>query len=144
MANTGIAIFDIQSNLIKILSIKTNPKESHGSRLNEISEKIINLKKEYIPFKIIIENAFSKHNKATQVLYRVHGIVNYIFYNYPQIYYAPTTIKKAVTGRGNAKKEEVYKIIQELYPNFEFKNLDESDAVGIGLTYFIKKGELTC
>lgn len=145
IANTGIAIYDQKASLIEVYSITTNPKNTHGIRLKQIAKFIINLRKVYPTKTAIIERAFSLHNTATQVLYRVHGIVNYIFSDCEQIYYAPNDIKKTITGSGKAEKKQVYEVIQELYPEIKFNNYDESDAAAIGLTYFIKKGVLeTC
>jgi len=136
----GIAIFDTIGNLVEVLSIKTNPKQTHGERLRQIGDKFCDLRYQYNTSTIVIERAFSLHNISTQVLYRVHGLTNYLFYDCTQVYYAPTTIKKAITGTGKADKEEVKRIIlKEHFPDATFKNTDESDAVAIGLTYFIDK-----
>lgn len=142
IANTGIAIFDQKANLITIQSIKTNPKETHGNRLKQISNTLLELRKKYDTTLVIIERAFSMHNTSTQVLYRVHGVINYLFCDCEQIYYAPTTIKKTITDQGKSDKNQVQEFIKKIYPNIQFKNFDESDAVAIGLTYFIKKGVL--
>jgi Holliday junction resolvasome RuvABC endonuclease subunit len=143
IANSGIAVFDENSFLEHLTSVKTNPKQSHGVRLNQIANKLIELRCSYPTNLIVIERAFSQHNTATQVLYRVHGLINYLFYDCEQIYYAPTTIKQTITGSGKSDKSQVQAILQELNPEVKFKNNDESDAVAIGLTYFIKKGVLT-
>lgn len=142
IANTGIAIFDQKVNLIEIQSIKTNPKETHGNRLKQIADTLIELREKYDTNLVIIERAFSLHNTATQVLYRVHGIVNYIFCDCQQVYYAPNAIKKTITGEGKADKSQVQKVLNDLYPNVKFKDYDQSDAVAIGITHFIKEGTL--
>jgi len=142
ISNSGIAIFNKNASLEKIQSIKTNPSDSHGIRLKQIADKLIELRLGYPPQTVIIERGFSLHNIATQVLYRVHGIANYVFYDCEQIYYAPTSIKKAITGDGKADKKLVQKMIKEIYQDIKFKDFDQSDAVAIGLTYFIKDGVL--
>lgn len=140
---SGIAVFTENGDLLEITSIKTNPKHEQKNRLKIIGDKLEDLRDMYDPRIIVIERGFTKHNIATQVLYRVHGLANYIFYNCKQIYYAPTTIKKSITGSGKSDKEELKQIIlQDYYPNAKFKNNDESDAVAIGLTYFIKEKQL--
>jgi Holliday junction resolvasome RuvABC endonuclease subunit len=135
---TGVSIFEESSRLVLISHIKTNPKDSHGVRLKNIAEYILDLRKCYPSRLAIIERAFSQHNISTQVLYRVHGLINYLFYDCEQIYYAPTSVKQTITGNGKASKEELKNVILEKYPNIKFKNNDESDSVAIGLTYFIK------
>ena len=78
---------------------------------------------------------------ATQVIYRVHGILNYIMEKFEQVYYPPKTVKEAILG-GNATKKQVQEEIKKRYPDTVFKNEDESDAYAVGLTHFIKTGKL--
>jgi len=78
---------------------------------------------------------------STQVIYRVHGICNLIYYKFEQIYYPPKTVKEAIL-KGDATKKQVQDTIKNKYPNVVFKNEDESDAFAVGLTYFIKTGKL--
>jgi len=94
----------------------------------------------YTPSIVVIEQGFSLHNTSTQAIFRVHGLANYIFSEYEQIYYPASTVKKVVTGRGNSKKEEVRDAIISKNPNITFNSLDESDAFGVGETFFVKKG----
>lgn len=137
---SGIAVFTEYGEFLEVSSIKTNTKHEQKNRLKVIGDKLEELRDKYDPRIVVIERAFTQHNIATQVLYRVHGLANYMFYNCEQIYYAPTTIKKAITGNGKSDKEKVKQIIlQDYYPEIKFKNNDESDAVAIGLTYFIKE-----
>lgn len=143
MANTGIAIFDTETyKPILITSIKTSDKDTHGYRLHEQRQYAKELINEYPPYEVAIEQSFTRFNTATQVLYRVHGVHNELFYKYPQFYYAPATIKKTITGNGRANKELVRTKILEKYPNIEFANDDESDAVGIVITHLIKKHKM--
>ena len=106
----------------------------------KIGNEFIRLIKEYTPEIVLIEQGFTLFNTSTQAIFRVHGLVNYLFSQYEQIYYPATTIKKIIGGKGNMKKEEIQEVIYKKYPNVKFKNLDESDAFSIGEAYFIKKG----
>ena len=49
-------------------------------------------------------------------------------------------MRLAVAGNGKATKVQTRKGILAKRPDIKFKNTDESDAYGIGLTYFIKEG----
>lgn len=139
LSNMGVAIFDKGGNIVKIMSKMTHPKSTTGRRLQDLLNFLIDLDKEYKAEKIIIEQGFTQFNTATQQLYRVHGVINCLFAENEQIYYAPTTIKKIITGNGKADKKEVQNKLLEWYPGIKFKNNDESDAVAIGLTYFVEK-----
>lgn len=138
MSNTGISVFDLNGNIKKITSIKTNDKDSHGQRLKVIADKMLNLLDEFTPSKVIIERGFAHFNTATSVLYRVHGLVNYLLADYEQIYYSPKEIKKTIL-KGNATKQQIMDKILSVYPDIKFENYDESDSCAVGITYFIKE-----
>ena len=140
MSNTGIAIFDLNNKKpIVITSIKSNPKNTYGIRLHTIRQYIKELVNQYPPCEVAIEQGFSRFNTSTQVTYRVHGVVNELLKDYPQIYYPPKTVKKIITGNGNADKKLVQGSILKRYPNINFSNDDESDACGVAIVHLIKK-----
>ena len=141
MESTGFCIFDENMNPVLIDSIPTKKSQSHGKRLKVIADKLTELKQKYPPEVIVIERGFSRFNMSTQVIYRVHGILNYIMSEFEQIYYPPKTVKEAIL-KGNATKKQVQEVIKNKYPDIVFKNEDESDSYAVGLTYFIKTGKL--
>jgi Holliday junction resolvasome RuvABC endonuclease subunit len=139
MENTGVSIFDLETlNPIHITSIGTNKKDNHGKRLYHIGKEIIQLKDKYPPSVIVIERGFSRFNTSTQVIYRVHGLINYLFHDVEQIYYPPKTVKEAII-RGDASKKLVRQLIEKKYPDVVFEDEDQSDSFAVALTYLIKK-----
>ena len=56
----------------------------------------------------------------------------------------PKSVKKIITGNGNAKKDEVARCVKNFLvdPNVEFSTYDESDSVAIGIAYAIKMAEI--
>jgi Holliday junction resolvasome RuvABC endonuclease subunit len=138
LSNTGIAIFTNDGKCVETLSIETKPEKSTQERLGIIGDKVLKLAKKYDPFKIVIEQGFTRFNTSTQQLYRVHGLINYLFRDYEQIYYPATKVKLLVGGKGNLKKEQLRDIIYKKYDTIQFHNLDESDAFAIGMTYFLE------
>lgn len=139
---SGITIFNLETlQPTYIGSIKTNDKQTHGQRLKYIEDKIIELTGDYPPDSIAIERGFSRFNISTQVIYRVHGIVNKYFYNVKQVYYPPKSVKESIL-KGNATKKQVRSEIEKVYPDVVFQNEDESDSFAVGLTHMIKTGKL--
>jgi Holliday junction resolvasome RuvABC endonuclease subunit len=138
MENTGVTIFDLNTyEPIHISSIPTNKKHTHGKRLYIIAQELIKLKDKYPPSMVAIERGFSRFNTSTQVIYRVHGLINYLFYDVEQVYYPPKKIKEAII-RGDATKKLVRQMIENKYPDVKFDDEDQSDAFAIGLTYLIE------
>jgi Holliday junction resolvasome RuvABC endonuclease subunit len=138
MENTGVTIFDLNTyEPIHISSIPTNKKHTHGKRLYIIAQELISLKDKYPPSVVAIERGFSRFNTSTQVIYRVHGLINYLFYELEQVYYPPKKIKEAII-RGDASKKLVRQVIEKKYPDVKFDDEDQSDSFAIGLTYLIE------
>jgi len=140
ISSTGASIFTIDGTPILQFSIRTKAKDSYGKRLKIIHDGINVWLEEYPCSILIVESAFTRFNKATQVLYRVHGLIEFMFNESKYFSYAPTTIKKTITGNGRATKEEVSEKILERYKNIKFGNDDESDSFATGVCFFIKQG----
>jgi len=142
LSSTGITIFNQDGTHIFTDSIGTDSKQDTSVRLHNIGQKITQLKQDYPPTKLVIERGFSRFNTSTEQVYRAVGVIEYCLWDIDKIYYPATTVKKEITGKGNAKKFEVEAVICQKYPDMRFRNLDESDSMAIGLTYFYKEGIL--
>jgi Holliday junction resolvasome RuvABC endonuclease subunit len=140
--STGVCIFTNDGRLMKAQTIDTHALGETKLKLNMIGKEFIRLGKLYPPSVVVIEQGFTLYNASTQMIFRVHGMANYIYCQYEQIYYPATTVKKTVGGKGNMTKEEIRAVILKEHPEIKFYSLDESDAYAIGLTYFIQKGIL--
>lgn len=139
---SGVSIFDLETFApVSINSIKTKKNQSYGVRLKYIEDEITKLTEKYPPSIIAIERGFSRFNTSTQVIYRVHGVVNKYFHNVQQIYYPPKTVKEAII-RGDATKKLIHDMICAAYPNVQFDNEDESDAFAVALCWLIKNDKI--
>lgn len=142
MSNTGVSIFNDAGEWIENISIDTKKEKTHPLKLRKIEKVLRQLKKKYKPSMIVIEESFTRFNKSTHAIYKTRGIVDLVFYDVEQICYHATTVRKEVLGHGNAKKEVLRDFILANYSNVVFYNLDQSDAFGLGICYFKKKGIL--
>lgn len=142
LSSTGVAIFENDQPLF-VFSIPTASKLEQRKRLKIIGDTLLEYKKLYPTNLVILEAGFGRFQISTQTLFKVHGIVNYLFADCEQIYFAPSTIKKVVGGNGRADKEEIKKIVMLKYPHLSFANNDESDSVSIMLCYLASKGKET-
>lgn len=142
---TGVAIYDlIKKEFVYIGSFDTTkiPKQKNryhnAIKLKAKADWLLQLKEIYPPYFIGIERGLSRFNTATQVIYRVHGMANYLFNEHPQEYYPPKMVKETIV-HGSATKEDVAITINARYNNI-FANEDESDAFAVALTVLIKEG----
>lgn len=138
MSDTGCAIFDEKGNPVKIISIPTTSKQEHKDRLKAIADKLLELKKEYPTNLIILESGFSRHALSTQAIFKTTGVVSYIFWDATQKFYAPSSVKKIITGDGRSDKLIVKQKILKKFPQLEFNNEDESDATAVCMCWFIE------
>jgi len=139
--STGYSIFTDRRKLIAIGSIPTDADDALQIRLKKIGAEITKIKKKYKPEKIIFERGFSRFNHVTQVLFRVFGVVNYLFYNIEQIYIPSKTVRKIICGHGNIKKNDFFEYVKEKYKKINFQNNDEADSYALGLAYFAQEKE---
>jgi Holliday junction resolvasome RuvABC endonuclease subunit len=142
---TGVTIYDLTKKEFVFVGsfntekIKKQKNRYHNAiKLKEKADWLDSLKKSYPPYYIAIERGFSHHNVATQTIYRVHGLVNYMFWDCPQEYYPPKLVKSVIV-HGSATKEDVAIVINTRY-NDIFANEDESDSFAVALTCLIDKG----
>jgi len=140
MSNTGVAIFSDDARLIAVESVATKSDELHQRRLKRIADRMIELKNLYRPTKIIIEKGFFRFMASSEAIWKVNGVCQYIFWDIEQIQYAPASVKKAVGGKGNMKKEEIRDVVSKMFANIEISDEDQSDAVSVGLCFFMKEG----
>lgn len=143
MTCSGIAIFDMDTlEPVLVTSISPSNKGEHGNKLHEQREYMKEIIEQYPPEVCYYEKGFSRFNTATQVVFRVVGVFNELLRDYPLAYFAPTSVKKEITGKGNCSKERLLEVLAERYPEINFSNTDESDAVGVVITGLIKEHKM--
>lgn len=147
LKNTGLTIYDLDNRKFvyvgsfsteKIYATKKNKGlYLNAVKLNCIGNWILGIKKLFPPYIIAIERGFSRFNNETQVIFRCHGLINFLFWDIPQEYYAVKTVK-ATIYKGDATKAQVQRVIKNNFVDVEFANEDESDSFAVALTYLIK------
>jgi crossover junction endodeoxyribonuclease RuvC len=142
LSNSGVAIFTDDAHLIHLMSIDTKSIKEHQDRLQLIGTEMLKLKEQYPPKTIVLERGFMRYAASTEAVFKVVGVVQYLFSDVEQLFYSPMTVKKQVVGKGNVKKDEVYRVVSKMYPKILIENFDQSDAVSVCVCYFKKIGVL--
>ena len=115
-------------------------------RLGHILQRVTGLIDEYLPDEMAIEAPFFGTNIQSMLkLGRAQGvaIAAAIQRDIPIHEYMPTKIKMAITGNGNASKEQVAGMLQRMLKlnNDEMpKFMDATDALGAAYCHFIQMG----
>ncbi len=122
-------------------------KDAH-LKLGRIYERIIGIIDAFLPDEMAIEAPFFGKNVQSMLkLGRAQGvaIAAAISRDIPITEYAPLKIKMAITGNGQAGKEQVAEMLKRLLGIKEesiLPYLDATDALGAAYCHFLQKNEL--
>jgi len=109
-------------------------------KLRKIFERTLSLIDQYHPDELAIESPFYGKNVQSMLkLGRAQGVAisAALYRDLPIFEYAPKKIKMAITGEGNASKEQVANILQRLLNIPEMpSNLDATDGLAAAVCHF--------
>ena len=139
----GYGLLHVQNNTLKPLGIgvvKLEKFDDHAIRLKRIFERTVGIIEEFKPDELAIEAPFFGKNVQSMLkLGRAQGvaIAAALSKNIPVTEYSPKKIKMSITGNGNASKEQVAAMLQQILGienNHEY--LDATDALGAALCHY--------
>jgi len=120
-------------------AIKFSARLNNYERLSQIHEKVTALIHRYQPHEFAIEAPFFGKNVQSMLkLGRAQGvaIAAAMHFKIPVTEYSPRKIKQAVTGNGNAAKEQVWKMLQQILSLKEAPEyFDATDALAVALCH---------
>ena len=152
MSSTGYAVLETDGELVKVVELghidnkkQGRAKWSHGKRLSRIFSELKVVINRHPDISVVVrEKGVTRFNKATQVIFRVVGVVDLLLETvglHPSTEVGITEAKKLITGSGKADKEQIaQKVVGYLSEPVDFSVDDESDAVAVGVAYMIKEG----
>ena len=128
-----------QIKLIQFGVIHLNKYKNHELKLKKIYQRVSELIIEYTPDEVALEAPFYGKNVQSMLkLGRAQGVAMAAALNreIPINEYAPKKVKQSVTGNGNASKEQVAAMIQNLL-KFEDapKLMDATDALAVAVCH---------
>lgn len=119
--------------------IDLRKEANHALKLQRIFSQITQLMKSYLPDEFAIEAPFYGKNPQSMLkLGRAQGVAMAaaLQMDVPIHEYAPKRIKQAVTGSGNASKEQVAGMVKSLLKlDSVHSKLDATDAVAIAICH---------
>ncbi|MGB9835997.1 MAG: crossover junction endodeoxyribonuclease RuvC [Candidatus Saccharicenans sp.] len=147
LKSTGFGIIDSQGAGLRAIVygiIKTSESQPFPQRLNEIRLELEKIISNYYPDEVAIENPFYARNVRTAIsLGQVRGavLVAVASSQKPLFEYSALEIKKAVTGYGQAEKDQVQRMVKILL-NLEDERmpLDASDALAAAICHTNLRG----
>src|SRR5690554_109702 len=144
----GFGLIKVEKNKMKFLQLNElnlSKMSDHYLKLKRIFERTVELIDTYHPDEIAIEAPFFGKNVQSMLkLGRAQGVAMAagLSRQIPITEYEPKKIKMAITGNGNASKEQVAKMLQQLLDLKELpKNLDSTDGLAAAVCHFFNFGK---
>jgi crossover junction endodeoxyribonuclease RuvC len=143
----GYAIILVQLSKVKLIQfgvIQMGKYGAHELKLKKIFDRVLTLVDEFNPDEVALEAPFFGKNVQSMLkLGRAQGVAMAaaLYREVPITEYAPKKIKQSVTGNGNASKEQVAKMLMQIFSIKEMpKLLDASDALAVAVCHHYQNG----
>jgi len=141
-----IKVVEKKMHFLQLNELQLKKYDDHYLKLKLIFERTIELIDTHNPDEIAIEAPFFGKNVQSMLkLGRAQGVAMAagLSRQIPITEYSPKKIKMAITGNGNASKEQVAKMLQNLLQLTELPtNLDSTDGLAAAVCHFYNAGKM--
>ena len=141
-----IKVVNKTMSFVQLNELDLKKYDDHYLKLKLIVERTIELIDSHHPDEIAIEAPFFGKNVQSMLkLGRAQGVAMAagLSREVPITEYSPKKIKMAITGNGNASKEQVAKMLQSLLSLKALpKNLDATDGLAAAVCHFYNAGKV--
>ena len=141
-----LKVIGVKPELMAMGIIDLRKFDNHYLKLRHIQERVLGIIESYLPDEVAIEAPFFGKNVQSMLkLGRAQGVAMAaaLSRDIPITEYAPLKIKMAITGNGEASKEQVAGMLQHILhfskeelPSF----LDATDALGAAYCHYLQMG----
>ena len=142
-----IAVNKDSMKMIQMHELHLKKYDNHFLKLHHIFKRTIELIDQYSPDEMALEAPFFGKNVQSMLkLGRAQGVAMAagLSRELTITEYSPKKIKMAITGNGNASKEQVAKMLQQLLKIKTLpKNLDATDGLAAAVCHFYNMGKPT-
>lgn len=141
---TGFGVVEVDGSKERVVEygvLRLERHESHQLRLKEVYDRISDVAARVCPDECAIEMpVYGGNPQSILKLGRAQAAAMMAVLNreVPVTEYAPKEVKKSVTGRGNASKEQVWYMVRAILSiddGVDELVLDASDALAVGLCH---------
>jgi len=135
LCNTGVVILESEDwRILQAVTIKSKPQENETQRIVTLGGTILQGTQKFLPGLTVIEGpAFGmKNTNCIWQLGELAGVVKqYLYlYEFKFVIIPPTQLKKFITGKGNAKKDQMMLAVYKKY-GVEFADDHQCDAYAL-------------
>ncbi len=132
---TGYVILDDEGEVLKVGVLHFKPEPQRFSRFHKYAGDLLALLNKYEVDLVIIEGYSFGSRYGVQGQYELGTVLRMMMYmnDYRFVEVAPTSLKKFVVGKGNAKKDLM---LLGVYKRWDFDTEDDNEADAYGLAQF--------
>lgn len=142
-----IKVVNKKMHFLQLNELNLKKYDDHYLKLKLIFERTVELIDTHHPDEIAIEAPFFGKNVQSMLkLGRAQGVAMAagLSREVPITEYSPKKIKMAITGNGNASKDQVAKMLKSLLQLKELpKNLDATDGLAAAVCHFYNAGKIS-
>ena len=142
----GYGLIHIKGSEMQLITLDVlllSKLKNHPDKLKRIFEKTLAIIKQYKPDELAVEAPFFGKNVQSMLkLGRAQGVAMAaaLYKDIPIFEYAPRKIKQAITGNGNASKEQVAAMLQNLLKIETMpKQMDASDGLAAAVCHYFQR-----
>lgn len=147
----GFGIISVENKKMKLMAVDElilKKYDTHQLKLQKIFTTTLKLIDLYKPDEVAIEAPFFGKNVQSMLkLGRAQGVAMAaaLYRDVPIVEYSPKKIKMAITGNGNASKEQVAEMLKTLLnlKQFPTQYLDASDGLAAAVCHFYNRNTIT-
>jgi crossover junction endodeoxyribonuclease RuvC len=137
---TGYGIIDFEGQRVRhVASGCIHVRGDHlGERLRMIFDGIVDIVERESPIELAVEQIFMHRNAASALkLGQARGaaLMAGVSRGLPLFEYTPTQVKRAVTGKGHAAKEQIQHMVKVLLSLHEAPASDAADALAVAICH---------
>jgi len=145
----GYGIIGIKGKKVSIETsgvVMLNKLKDHSDKLKRIFERTLNLIEHYLPDEMAVEAPFFGKNVQSMLkLGRAQGVVMAagLYRDVPIVEYSPRKIKQSITGNGNASKEQVASMLENiLEQKIEASYMDATDGLAVAVCHYYQSNSI--
>lgn len=139
-----LAVYGGRVQLLEADAVRFPAGDDHTLKLRAIFRNVLRIIEEHHPDELAIEaQFFGKNVQSMLKLGRAQGvaIAAALHRDIPVVEYAPKRVKKSITGRGAATKEQVAAMLLSILRLEALpKSTDATDAVAVALCHYFSGG----
>jgi len=145
---TGFGLIQTDGDKISLINcgkVSTHSQTPFSKRLEKIYDSLLRLVKRHKPSYVVVEKIYSHYKHPTTAYYlgQVQGLIYLICgkKGIPLVEYNSTRIKKAITGKGNASKLQVQRMVEyllSLEKDIQYPDISDALSVAVAHAYIMK------